>query len=128
VTEGGENPLQKVYKFLVQREPWMDEGKCFTEHADPKLFILDQGYTAQEARERYCGRCPVRPDCLEYGKRTGSVGVWGGEVLAWGGRETVELTPIFIYDRLAAAEGLVHPKPLARHQVPFVLFKPPEAS
>jgi hypothetical protein len=119
----GDDPLTKVYKFLVQREAWMDEGRCFVEKADPALFVLDQGFTAQEARQRYCGRCEVREECLEYGKRTNSVGVWGGEVLAWGGREAVELTPIEIHDPLKDAVKMLNPEPAAQHQIPFVIFQ-----
>jgi|SRR4051794_23894321 hypothetical protein len=99
----------------------MDSGICRIEHADPSMFVLDRGFTAQPARQKYCGRCDVRADCLEYGKRTGSVGVWGGEVLAYGNRDETVLTPIILFDDIRNAAKIDNPDPLQEHQIfPFL--------
>lgn len=78
--------------FLVNQESWTTEAVCKTEHADSKLFILEKGYSAREA-QKYCRRCPVRSECLQYAIRTGSVGVWGGHVFTFK-TDILEIKPI----------------------------------
>jgi hypothetical protein len=113
--------LIAVLQFLVAEEPWKQEATCQVEHADPTLFILEQGQRPEQART-YCGRCPVRPECLEYGKRSGSVGVWGGEVLEMKNRDAVQLRPISYYKNTGNLENLVNPPPLKDHQDPLAMF------
>ena len=108
--------------ILNLRQKWMDQGTCRLENAPRKYFILDDGVNARKART-YCARCPVRERCLEYGLSTGSVGVWGGEVLTLSNREEVELSDLRIQDaRPVHLEYLDNPPPLMKHQLPPVIF------
>lgn len=77
--------------FLVAEEPWKEHSAC--KGADPKLFVLEQGYTADRAKKEYCSKCPVVVECFDYGIRTDSVGVWGGVVLTLADN-AVELFPL----------------------------------
>lgn len=123
MTEGGDD-LPDLLGFLVEEEPWMREGICKIEHAPPEYFILDQGRTPSKGR-KYCRRCPVRRECLDYGLRTDSVGLWGGEVLGLAHRDQVELTDLSIQDaRPVNLEYLVNPPPMKAHQLPLVIFGP----
>ncbi|SDD42956.1 WhiB family transcriptional regulator [Auraticoccus monumenti] len=55
-------------------EDWMDDGAC---SRMPTFTILK--LTIQQ---RLCGDCPVRVECLAYGRQHGAEGdVWGGEVI-----------------------------------------------
>lgn len=56
---------------------WRSEAAC--EGADTSVFFsLSRAKGADDEAKAYCAGCPVRPACLEYAIRTGSVGVWGG--------------------------------------------------
>lgn len=68
----------EVLSWLVKPEPWQADAAC--KGLDPGLFHMDQGQSAANARE-VCDACSVAAECLDYGQRTGSVGVWGGVVL-----------------------------------------------
>lgn len=60
---------------------WRSQGACLT--ADPELFfpLSSAGpslYQLAEAK-KFCGRCPVRSECLDFALSTQQVhGVWGG--------------------------------------------------
>lgn len=75
----------------------MEQSSC--KGLDPDLFHMEQGQSAAKARE-VCDACPVSSECLEYGQRTGSIGVWGGQVLTLAKRgkkrEPVELAPVVL--------------------------------
>ncbi len=73
-----EDPSFRAFKLALAGEPWMDDSNC--KGLGPDRFQLEQGHSARKARE-VCISCTVTEECLEYGLRTGSVGVWGGEVL-----------------------------------------------
>ncbi len=66
------------FKLALSPEPWMQKSNC--KGLDPGMFQLEQGQSARKAR-KVCEGCDVTEECLDYGLRTGSVGVWGGEVL-----------------------------------------------
>lgn len=68
----------EAFRIALQPEEWMQAAAC--RGLDPNLFQLEQGQSARKPRET-CDTCKVEDDCLEYALRTGSVGVWGGEVL-----------------------------------------------
>ncbi len=70
------SPLEAL-SWLVQPEPWMNNGAC--KGLDPGMFHMEQGQSAVKARE-VCDTCSVQMECREYAERTGSVGVWGGQV------------------------------------------------
>lgn len=56
---------------------WMDSRACGD--ADPDIFTSPLRTDANEAK-RYCKRCPVRLDCLEWAIDTHqpSGSIWGG--------------------------------------------------
>lgn len=112
-------------QFILAEEPWMKLGTCRVEHADPSLFILERGHTAAPA-QRFCCRCSYRQTCLDYGKRTDSVGVWGGEVLGLSNRSEVELRPLIMLQDARPVEHLINPPPLKLHQNPLAMFKIPD--
>jgi WhiB family redox-sensing transcriptional regulator len=68
--------------FSRDDDSWMQRGTCYVERAPVDLFILEQGYQAEEAKT-YCRRCPVQFECLQYARRTNSIGVWGGKVFSF---------------------------------------------
>jgi hypothetical protein len=107
--------------FLLSAEAWMEEATCRVEHADPTIFILDQGHKATEAQS-YCARCPHRKECLEYGKRTKSVGIWGGEILEQSNIDAVELRPLQLLTHDRPIEHLVNPPEVKDYQNPLSLF------
>jgi WhiB family redox-sensing transcriptional regulator len=60
---------------------WLRRAACRAE--DPELFFpisaTGPGQVQQDQAKAVCGRCPVRPDCLDYALRTGQDhGIWGG--------------------------------------------------
>lgn len=79
--------------FDMQREGWKEQATCKIEKADPKIFILEQGYTGAEA-VKYCRRCPVAEECADYARRTHSIGVFGGKLFTFRYSEPVELMPV----------------------------------
>ena len=72
---------------------WMDRRFCAG--VDVNVFVFDLWNTRRgpvrpsspvlrakiDAAKEICQGCPVTQECLAYGKRTGSVGIFGGEVL-----------------------------------------------
>jgi len=104
--------------FAVQS--WMAKGTCYVEKAPLDLFILEsQGLTSDAARKQYCNRCPCRRECFDYGMRSGSVGVWGGEFLELTNRTEVKLRPLVVLTDARPIENLVNPPPLRDYQDPF---------
>lgn len=67
---------------LPPRPWWMDLGAC--SGTDDPLFVADTGEAerAELAEEKYCGRCPVRVQCLALALKTKSPDVWAGTTLA----------------------------------------------
>ncbi len=64
---------------------WSERADLPCKSADPELFFPDDQQAVQEARwAPFCAACPVIHQCAEFGRQTGSVGVWGG-VLRRGG-------------------------------------------
>lgn len=70
-----------VYLSLTQRigmdlrdTTWMEQANCLDK--DPELFFPEHGGLNSEVRE-CCNACPVRSECLEYGRKE-EFGVWGG--------------------------------------------------
>lgn len=61
---------------------WEDRAAC-RNAADPEAFfpIASPGSNHLDLRpaRAYCNRCPVKAECLAYGTKTASFGVWGGE-------------------------------------------------
>jgi WhiB family redox-sensing transcriptional regulator len=55
----------------------MNQAACHD--MDPRDFIVDRGKPTAPAK-RVCAQCPVRSDCRDFAKETGSVGIWGGEM------------------------------------------------
>lgn len=107
--------------FLVSPEPWMNKAECKGQPLE--LFILEKGYSAREA-QKYCRRCPVRQDCLEYAIRTQSVGVWGGHVFTFK-TDAIEIQPIrplsdFRLTPVGEHERVRMPSILGRQVVSFV--------
>lgn len=76
------------------RPAWMDHPyrgcspRALAEEGEtPELFFPDASSKPAEARwEPFCGPCPVRDQCLSFGRQSGSEGVWGGKLLV---RESV---------------------------------------
>lgn len=70
--------------FKHLRESWMESAQCkdkptrwwFPEHAQ-------SGQDVKNMKEaiRTCRLCKVRLNCLEYGVKTSSSGIWGGITL-----------------------------------------------
>lgn len=79
--------------FLMQHEPWKERANCIG--ADPRIFIPDQGVTTADAKI-YCMSCEVRKECADYGRRTKSIGVFGGKLFTFRFSEPVELMPLRI--------------------------------
>lgn len=121
MSDAGGEGLPALLKFLVEAESWQSRATCRIEQADPDEFILEQGRTATSTRKKYCSRCPVREECLAYGIRTNSVGVWGGQVL--GSRNATPVSPMQFFQDARPLSHLVDPPPLKAHQVPDFLFK-----
>jgi WhiB family redox-sensing transcriptional regulator len=63
--------------FLVRPEPWKQFAAC--RGKDPDLFFPRQGQHSRKAK-LICDICVVKTSCDEYAERTGSEGVWGGEL------------------------------------------------
>lgn len=58
-------------------EDWREHAVC--RQVDPEMFFPKPGSGASEVKAviQICGRCPVRPYCLEEGW-TEHYGIWGG--------------------------------------------------
>lgn len=57
----------------------MERAQCRQEKTPTKEFFPVRGASRKEAKS-VCSRCPVGSDCQEYAKRTGSLGIWNGEI------------------------------------------------
>ena len=56
--------------------PWTIDAACAD--ADPDLFFVDVGESADEAKA-ICSRCPVQTDCLDFALASHArFGIWGG--------------------------------------------------
>lgn len=64
-------------EVFVQAEPWMDKANCKGLGAD--AFILERG-ASPDIGYAACNGCTVRSECKSFQRRTGSVGIWGGEL------------------------------------------------
>jgi hypothetical protein len=68
----------------MSSEDWMIGAMCygkptrwwFPQHRDK----ADDVYNFKVAK-KICSTCPVKKQCLEYGQKTNSFGVWGGVTL-----------------------------------------------
>lgn len=74
---------------------WMDKAKCrntpdnfFPNLSTRSLRNNNTNGTEEWYQEKviplqikYCNKCPVAQQCLEYGLDTGSEGIWGGQLL-----------------------------------------------
>ncbi|HEY2101459.1 MAG TPA: WhiB family transcriptional regulator [Pseudonocardia sp.] len=57
-------------------EPEWADGSCA--ETDPEIFYPDKGGSTREPRV-VCGRCSIRPECLEWALATDQrFGIWGG--------------------------------------------------
>jgi WhiB family redox-sensing transcriptional regulator len=63
---------------------WMLRGLCQGEGVDPELFFPEKGGKATRAKREYCGKCPVKNECLAFALNqmddcgVGRFGIWGG--------------------------------------------------
>lgn len=118
--------LGELYGFLLENEEehWMQEGVCRIEHADPNIFIMEQGHTAAEAK-KYCIRCTVRDECADYARRTRSVGVYGGKLFTVRQSQPVELIPVMMLQDARPKAVTV-----SERTTPAILdmYNPPQAS
>ena len=67
---------------------WMDEAAC----AETNLLAFTptgvREYKKNQAWAPFCNSCPVAKQCLQYGRESGSQGVWGGVFIDDRGDET----------------------------------------
>jgi hypothetical protein len=75
------DPITGFIRFLLQPEPWREHAECRNpvRGLTPADFILDRGQSSRPAKEA-CAACTVQEECVDYAHRTGSVGIWGGEI------------------------------------------------
>jgi len=106
--------LSLIKELLFDEQPWRPEAACID--ADPSLFVLEQGQSAAKAKA-FCRRCPVMDECYAYGMRTGSVGVWGGQVLTF--KRTRVIDPITM-----VADGRPVPAQGVQERLPAVVGGP----
>lgn len=57
-----------------RQSSWMERANCLDK--DPEMFFPGPGGLSSETRE-VCNACPVREECLEYGRHE-EYGIWGG--------------------------------------------------
>ncbi len=70
--------------FNIYKPLFMEQGACkqnptrwwFPEHADNR-----QEQENLKKAKKICSTCKVKTMCLEYGQKTKSMGVWGGQTL-----------------------------------------------
>lgn len=63
---------------------WMRKAKC---QGLPLNYFFDDYVRSKEVYDevnKVCGQCEVKKQCLNYGKSTKSLGVWGGNWLLYG--------------------------------------------
>ena len=82
---------------------------CRREKVPITVFLLEQGYTAAVART-YCNRCPVKEECADYARRTGSVGVWGGIVFSFKA-EVTDISSAPVHDWRPPVKKVVYFEP-----------------
>jgi len=62
--------------WIVDAPEWAEHALCA--QTDPEIFFPDKGGSTREAKA-VCGRCDVRPQCLDYAlSRVERFGIWGG--------------------------------------------------
>ena len=70
------SPAEGMNPHILIPTPWMDNAACAD--ADPDLFFVDVGESADEAKA-ICSRCPVQTDCLDFALASHErFGIWGG--------------------------------------------------
>lgn len=59
---------------------WMDDGACAdsTRAERRKFFNVTLQSGAVADAKAVCATCPVQPQCEDYGRTYGEIGVWGG--------------------------------------------------
>lgn len=63
----------------------MEQAAC--RGKGPDVFFPERG-ESQKPGKAICAPCPVKDDCEEYRRRTGSThGMWGGKMVKRSGRE-----------------------------------------
>ena len=80
----GENWTSVIWFQSAPPGEWTKHASC---RVIPHLADQFTEVTSlAEARDgiRVCARCPVRGECLEYGRDIDADGVWGGELLRRG--------------------------------------------
>jgi hypothetical protein len=76
-----------IYMFMVEHRPDFSKAPCVGA-PESIFFPRVEGRGGRISRKelaearKYCNRCPVKAECLEYACRTDSVGIWGGEFLS----------------------------------------------
>lgn len=80
-------------EFLQKPEPWKKDAACRGE--DPAIFFPRQGQHSRKAK-LICLSCVVREQCREYAERTGSEGIWSGEVRTQKVRSVQDARPVTI--------------------------------
>lgn len=68
----------------------MEDAECRRRpDLSPDDFILDRGQSSKPAKSA-CNACPVSKECVDYAHRTGSLGIWGGEVQKFAAPRTIQ--------------------------------------
>lgn len=57
---------------------WMKNAACKSNPSAEHAFIYGGAKVRNQAIETFCGNCPVREQCLNFGMESMSEGVWGG--------------------------------------------------
>jgi WhiB family redox-sensing transcriptional regulator len=72
----GHHVVGLVASLTTGDQDWQERALCA--QTDPDAFFPEKGGSAREAK-KVCGRCEVRPECLEHALKRGErYGVWGG--------------------------------------------------
>lgn len=74
----------EVVSFAHLREEWMAQANC--KNSPTRWWFPNHGDSGEDVRNRkqavrMCLMCKVRKDCLQYGIKTSSSGIWGGVTL-----------------------------------------------
>jgi len=79
--------------YLAKSTEWTEKAACagIGEREQALFFPLHADDADSRLWAGYCDFCPVLQECLEFGRQTGSVGVWGGEDLTPRSRRDVKL-------------------------------------
>ena len=64
--------------MILEPPSWTTDAKCRGVNTD--LFFVSPSAVRQieKIKQKYCRQCPVREECLEYGIKTDSDGIFGG--------------------------------------------------